>query len=174
MNKPSTSFPWTDKHVADLKRLWGEGKSGTEIAAIFGGISRCAVLGKIHRLHLAKRPKDQRQARPRADRPAKQRPRVNNTGGARKVEAIRIKGKHPIPPPAVIDASFAKPWLQRQFGECAYPIAGDGDETVSCCAPCHGHRYCAGHRKVMFYKPRTTLDGLANVHSPRSAGDLAA
>lgn len=40
---------WTETRVDDLKRLWDEGHSGSEIAAVFH-MTRCAVLGKIHRM----------------------------------------------------------------------------------------------------------------------------
>lgn len=46
---------WADYRVAELERMWLAGRTGSEIAAELG-ITRCAVLGKIHRLELAERP----------------------------------------------------------------------------------------------------------------------
>ncbi|TBB57043.1 GcrA cell cycle regulator [Rhizobium ruizarguesonis] len=43
---------WTDERVARLKRLWAEGLSASQIAAHLGGVSRNAVVGKIHKLQL--------------------------------------------------------------------------------------------------------------------------
>lgn len=43
---------WTEARVDRLKALWAEHKSASEIAADLGGVSRCAVLGKAHRLGL--------------------------------------------------------------------------------------------------------------------------
>jgi len=52
-----TSATWNDERVEQLKKLWAEGKSASQIAAEIGGISRNAVIGKVHRLGLAGRPK---------------------------------------------------------------------------------------------------------------------
>ncbi|MFE1602714.1 GcrA family cell cycle regulator [Methylobacterium sp. ID0610] len=46
---------WTKERVELLKRLWGEGRSASQIAAEIGGVSRNAVIGKVHRLGLAGR-----------------------------------------------------------------------------------------------------------------------
>ena len=43
---------WTDDRVDTLKRLWGEGCSASQIAAELGGVTRNAVIGKVHRLSL--------------------------------------------------------------------------------------------------------------------------
>ncbi|MCC5978743.1 MAG: GcrA cell cycle regulator [Salinarimonas sp.] len=51
------SVTWNDERVEQLKKLWAEGKSASQIAAEIGGISRNAVIGKVHRLGLAGRPK---------------------------------------------------------------------------------------------------------------------
>ena len=49
---------WTDERVDLLKRLWAEGLSASQIAAeLGGGISRNAVIGKVHRLGLSGRVK---------------------------------------------------------------------------------------------------------------------
>ena len=47
---------WTEDRVAQLRQLWGSGKSASEIAEILGGMSRNAVIGKAHRLGLSGRP----------------------------------------------------------------------------------------------------------------------
>lgn len=68
---------WTDERVERLKRLWAEGLSASQIAAQLGGVSRNAVIGKVHRLNLPGRAKaggNSSAARP-AKRPAQtQRP----------------------------------------------------------------------------------------------------
>jgi GcrA cell cycle regulator len=67
---------WTDERVEKLTKLWAEGLSASQIAAQLGGVTRNAVIGKVHRLNLpgrakaggtaAARPKRQ----PAAPRPA--------------------------------------------------------------------------------------------------------
>lgn len=64
---------WTDERVELLRKLWAEGLSASQIAAQMGGVSRNAVIGKVHRLKLSGRGK-QSSSQPRAKKPA-------NTGG---------------------------------------------------------------------------------------------
>src|SRR5690606_1268145 len=52
-----TGMNWTDERVEKLKRLWAEGLSASQIAAQLGGVSRNAVIGKVHRLNLPGRAK---------------------------------------------------------------------------------------------------------------------
>ncbi|MBA3911659.1 MAG: GcrA cell cycle regulator, partial [Rhodobacter sp.] len=46
---------WTDDRVETLKRMWGEGQSASQIAKELGGVTRNAVIGKVHRLGLSNR-----------------------------------------------------------------------------------------------------------------------
>ena len=48
---------WTEDRVERLKKLWAEGLSASQIAAQLGGVSRNAVIGKVHRLSLPGRAK---------------------------------------------------------------------------------------------------------------------
>ncbi len=41
---------WTDERVEILKKMWGEGQSASVIAKELGGVTRNAVIGKVHRL----------------------------------------------------------------------------------------------------------------------------
>ena len=59
---------WTDERVELLKKLWNQGLSASQIASeLAGGITRNAVIGKVHRLGLSGRAKSPapQQARPR-------------------------------------------------------------------------------------------------------------
>ena len=59
---------WTDERVELLKKLWNQGLSASQIAAeLGGGVTRNAVIGKVHRLGLSGRAK--------APAPAAARPR---------------------------------------------------------------------------------------------------
>ena len=46
---------WNDERVELLRKLWAEGLSASQIAAQLGGVSRNAVIGKVHRLKLSSR-----------------------------------------------------------------------------------------------------------------------
>jgi len=56
---------WTDERVELLKKLWSDGLSASQIAAELGGITRNAVIGKVHRLGLSGRAKSASSASPR-------------------------------------------------------------------------------------------------------------
>lgn len=47
---------WTDERIGDLRRMWDEGLTASQIAESLGGVSRNAVIGKAHRLGLTPRP----------------------------------------------------------------------------------------------------------------------
>ncbi|WP_366558457.1 GcrA family cell cycle regulator [Phenylobacterium sp.] len=41
---------WSEDRVERLKVLWADGLSGSQVAKQLGGITRNAVIGKVHRL----------------------------------------------------------------------------------------------------------------------------
>lgn len=46
---------WNDERVELLKKLWSDGLSASQIAGRLGGVTRNAVIGKVHRLGLSGR-----------------------------------------------------------------------------------------------------------------------
>ncbi|MCO4843273.1 MAG: GcrA cell cycle regulator [Yoonia sp.] len=76
---------WTDERVETLKKMWGEGQSASQIAKELGGVTRNAVIGKVHRLGLSNRAgttsaapskaaKEKVAAKPATKAPAKPKP----------------------------------------------------------------------------------------------------
>ena len=43
----------------------------------------------------------------------------------------------------------ARPWIERGPGACAFPVAGEGTDIVSCCQPRAVGAYCRAHWKLM-------------------------
>lgn len=72
---------WTDERVELLKKLWSEGLSASQIAGRIGGVSRNAVIGKVHRLGLSGRATTTRM---KSHRP---RPRMSQTTAKRPQKA---------------------------------------------------------------------------------------
>jgi GcrA cell cycle regulator len=72
---------WTDERVELLKRMWGEGQSASQIAKELGGVTRNAVIGKVHRLGLSNRtaaaakPEPKAKPAPKADAKPKAAPK---------------------------------------------------------------------------------------------------
>src|SRR5215471_11289713 len=64
-NEDNKTMMWTDERVELLKKLWTDGLSASQIAAELGGITRNAVIGKVHRLGLSGRAKSASTAAPR-------------------------------------------------------------------------------------------------------------
>ncbi len=109
---------WTDERVDLLKKMWGEGQSASQIAKELGGVTRNAVIGKVHRLGLSNRatggkaetkakPSAKPEAKPRAGRakpakPAKEETAATEQAPAKPVmSAARkaiIPAGQPLPP----------------------------------------------------------------------------
>jgi GcrA cell cycle regulator len=59
---------WTDDRVELLTKLWADGLSASQIAGRLGGVTRNAVIGKVHRLGLSGRATSSRSSSPRPRR----------------------------------------------------------------------------------------------------------
>ena len=59
---------WSEERVELLKKLWADGLSASMIATQLGGVTRNAVIGKVHRLGLSGRTKTV-STQPRTNRP---------------------------------------------------------------------------------------------------------
>src|SRR5215469_1788811 len=77
---------WTDERVEVLKKLWLEGLSASQIAKQLGGVTRNAVIGKVHRLGLSGRATPSQPTRPAFRAPRPPRPVMS---GPRRAEAPR-------------------------------------------------------------------------------------
>ena len=94
---------WTDERVETLKRMWGEGQSASAIAKELGGVTRNAVIGKVHRLGLSNR-NDEAEAAPA--KPAAAAP-------APAAEAAKKPVKKPEPKPAPKAEAVEEPKVEE-------------------------------------------------------------
>ena len=145
---------WTDARIAELARLWGAGVSASGIADVLGDVSRSAVLGKLHRLKLLKSRKAASAPR-RYEGPVST--IVRTPPFAFRAGACAEGPPEPPRSPwretafAPLDATSPRPWLTRAAGECAFPVGGDGDALLSCCAAVSGgSAYCPTHHRIVF------------------------
>jgi len=158
------SSDWTDDRVETLTRLWTCGATASQIARSLGGVTRNAVIGKIHRLGLSGRAPasapGSRRARPKPERrlgrPALAAP---PTRLAAAVEAPRSEpASHP---PEIGTATV----LSVGYGQCRWPI-GDplADGFCLCGRRAERGAYCAGHGALAYRStPRDHLLRLAGV-----------
>lgn len=92
---------WTDAQVSRLKELWPKGYSASQIAADLGaGITRSAVIGKIHRLNLGGKggARTISGSRPAASQPEFEPPRAESRFNPPADRAAALK-KRPRPKP---------------------------------------------------------------------------
>ncbi len=86
---------WTEDRVGALKKLWLEGQSASQIAKqLGGGVTRNAVIGKVHRLGLSGRAAPSQPARTTFRAP---RPRPAQPSAPRRIEAAQPRTA-PVPP----------------------------------------------------------------------------
>ena len=160
---------WTDERVELLKKLWSEGFSASQIAAEMGGVTRNAVIGKVHRLGLSGRGKTNAPgaARPRKPRPlgapAASAPAAPPRGNT--VLAARFAPRPEAVPPTPevrLDEDVVIPFSERvtimELREfmCRWPM---GDPTKPDFRFCGGRvtsalPYCTHHSRIA-YQPAT-------------------
>jgi GcrA cell cycle regulator len=154
---------WTDDRVTLLKRLWTDGLSASQIAKQLGGVTRNAVIGKVHRLGLAGRAAPSRPIKRIAVPTARPRPvLVVPPHVAAKVEsAVKAldSGAHgtivkpiakPVAPPQKRGDLIGV--LQLGANMCKWPIGDPGDPEFGFCgAQCSsGAVYCTEHAAIAF------------------------
>jgi len=134
---------WTDERVEQLKGLWNEGLSASQIARTLGGVSRNAVIGKVHRLGLAGR-----AVPARAERPRTQRRTAIHTAPA----PVEVIEEDPI---TLEDGHFATV-LTITDRMCHWPIGDPSENEFHFCGrnPRAGSPYCEAHARKA-YQPQT-------------------
>jgi GcrA cell cycle regulator len=145
---------WTDERVELLKKLWSDGLSASQIAAELGGITRNAVIGKVHRLGLSGRAKSPSSAAPR---PRKAR----SSGHMLRVSRPAIRGNTALaydydlePEPELLEIPIEqrKTLLQLNEHTCRWPIGDPGGSDFFFCGGDTANElpYCAYHCRVAY------------------------
>ncbi len=160
---------WTDERVELLKKLWSDGLSASQIAAELGGVTRNAVIGKVHRLGLSGRAK---ALAPSAPRPRKPRPAVNggahvrpmvhgNTALAPVIRPVIEPEPEEIPDPVanVIPMADRCTILDLTEFTCRWPVGEPGKADFFYCGSRTktGLPYCAYHSRIA-YQPVQNRD----------------
>lgn len=173
---------WTDEQIETLTRLWADGLSCSLIGEAMG-ITRNAVIGKVHRLKLPKRRTTDRisgwkwmnvskrskwqsqRATTRAER-AKPKPKV-------KLQRVSVPKPKPQPVEFTADVweplAWATPVTLEHVTGCRWPasdpFAPVGSVDLFCnCKPLEGKSYCPEHQA------RSTGKGTAGEKSAVSWG----
>jgi GcrA cell cycle regulator len=149
---------WTDERVELLKKLWTDGLSASQIAAELGGITRNAVIGKVHRLGLSGRAKSPSSAAPRPRKPSApghmmrlSRPAMRgNTALATMYEADLDPAPELIE--NIIQIGQRCSLLELKDSKCRWPIGDPGTAEFFFCGgtPVEGLPYCGYHSRVAY------------------------
>lgn len=100
---------WTDERVEILKKMWGEGQSASVIAKELGGVTRNAVIGKVHRLGLSNRSGGGASKAPAKEKPAASAKAAPKPKPAPKKPAPAKKAPEPAPAAEATSEPAAKP-----------------------------------------------------------------
>jgi GcrA cell cycle regulator len=107
---------WTDERVETLKRMWGEGQSASQIAKELGGVTRNAVIGKVHRLGLSNRVggRDEEDEAPSVAAAAPPAPAAPRADAAPRPDPVAAPRAEPARPAAPAAASNVTPLPLRK------------------------------------------------------------
>jgi GcrA cell cycle regulator len=139
MSNRSNPVGWTDARTETLAALWRDGLSAAQIAGELGGITRNAVIGKLHRLGLAGR------AKPATPRRARALPTL--AASPRRLTPPRPITSTP-PAPAPTGPGLAADLVALAPNGCRWPIGDPKAADFSFCGrtAVAGGPYCVGHR----------------------------
>jgi GcrA cell cycle regulator len=166
------SHGWNEARTAEVSRRWIAGESASHISKALGGVSRNSVIGKVHRLGLAssgrakatdpstrsralnKTPKSPKPKRMLTPAPVTKRPdltpvtvRVSSNGRS----VYTLPPSEPLRPTQTVNTGVEpKPLLERGFGECCWPVSGEGADTLFCSAPVSKANWCSQHARIGF------------------------
>jgi GcrA cell cycle regulator len=159
---------WTDKRIERLCKLWNDGLSASQVAKeLGGGITKNAVIGKIHRLGLAHRAAAVAVERNRY-------PAVRPPAPSKLPKLAMLNPAAPLVPPekavapiasapdAASDYAIAIPesgrvtLLELHDSMCRWPIGHPREAGFGFCgakSPGGGSPYCAYHAQIAYTTP---------------------
>ena len=159
---------WTDERVELLSKLWLDGRSASQIAAELGlGVTRNAVIGKVHRLGLAGRPKatapvvsppNRVKAKPTLRIREEEMPEVAGLEPAEseaQVHQTEVRTPAPVPLHETVVAPFSErvTIMDLRESSCRWPMGDPTNiEFRFCGARTSGGSgpYCASHSRLAF------------------------
>jgi GcrA cell cycle regulator len=127
---------WTDERIDQLKKMWENGLTASQIAEELGGVSRNAVIGKAHRLGLQARPSPVKEKEASAPAPAPKK------AAPKPVESVSAPAPRPAPraapAPAAAPAAAEAPRpaatpsepVLRSVGPGGFLRQGPGDQQA--------------------------------------------
>ncbi len=150
---------WTEDRVEILSKLWAEGLSASQIATKLGGVTRNAVIGKVHRLGLSGRAKPKRKA---ASKPVR-RKTVRPATARKRTQVKRRAAPRPAPTPPPVPLE-AKPLANGEYATimtitehlCKWPLGDPASPDFRFCGRStdKGEPYCKAHAQLAYQPSR--------------------
>lgn len=131
---------WSEDNLSTVRRMWEEGKTASEISKVIGK-TRSAVLGKVRRLDLARRPAtapaisnkkkevefEIKKQRPKKYKPTEEKERISNTSFGKKCSLLDLKNN-----------------------QCRWPIGDPKNQDFGFCGAKASGSYCAEHKSLAY------------------------
>lgn len=146
---------WTDERVEQLKKLWQDGLSASQIAKQLGGVTRNAVIGKVHRLGLSGRAAPSKPSRPVFKAPRPQRPAAAAPAAPRRIAEPAVRAE-PQPIVRYVDeAPGTATVLTLGAHMCKWPIGDPSSDGFTFCGRRNSGEgpYCTEHAQVAYQPP---------------------
>ena len=166
---------WTEERVTLLRKLWAEGLSASQIAKQLTGVTRNAVIGKVHRLGLAGRATPSRPAK----RPVRaQRPRIIGPTAPRLARPANAAPLVVMPQlePLRDESGRAASVLTINESTCKFPIGDPGDPSFAFCGrgSAANGPYCNDHARLAYQPSQAKKRRVSEPDELRRALRLAA
>ena len=148
---------WTEERVEMLKQLWTDGLSASQIARKMGGVTRNAVIGKVHRLGLSGRATPARVTTARiSSGSSRARPSTPNvsTGQTSLRDTELDEMKDQVVPEPILSPEERASVLHLTEHTCKWPLGDPGTTDFHFCGARtkSGSPYCPTHA-AMAYQP---------------------
>jgi GcrA cell cycle regulator len=144
---------WTDERVEALKKLWLDGLSASQIAKQLGsGLTRNAVIGKVHRLGLSGRAAASTPQRAAFKTARPPRPATPAVPAPRRVEAV-VEQKAVVVVHAAEETGSATV-LTLDARMCKWPIGDPSRDGFSFCGRANSDGPYCTHHASMAYQPQ--------------------
>ena len=159
-NNISRADNWTETRVSDLKKMWLEGQSASQIARQLGATTRNVVIGKVHRMGLGGR---SRPTAPRAlIRTSGRRISSSQSNSMARPRPVRPPSLPALPGVVGPELTATATILTLTGDDCRWPIGEPQDADFGYCGRRQGSHasYCDYHAAMAAPQRRQSATGL--------------
>lgn len=152
---------WNDERVELLKQLWAEGLSASQIASRMGGVTRNAVIGKVHRLGLSGRatPAKPKRGCETADLPEVEEERTSRSS----ISYDTSMDDSDFVAPIILSSGDMATVSTLQKNMCKWPIGDPAGDDFHFCgqSTSAGKSYCTHHANLAFQPSHRRPDAIS-------------